>query len=129
MEEAKSVFWENLHLLYKTRNVIDGFLYTGACCCRQISEAEVCHFAKQGSSSCSAASEQGDHSLASSVCGELLVSKATFLGLYPCCAPGGTFNVWLKNSNIAGGATKIASTQECEQRMAKEDVPGARNPI
>lgn len=47
----------------------------GLCCCRQIFEAEVCRFAKRGC-------KQGDHSLAGRVCGELFVSKATFLAYF-----------------------------------------------
>ena len=78
--------------------------------------------------SCSTGSEQGDHSLAGRVCRELSVSKATFFGLIPPCAPGSTFNLWLGNSDMAGGARNFSSTQEHEQRTAK-DVPGARNPI
>lgn len=123
------MFWEHLHLLYKTSNVIDRLTYTGSWCCRQIFEAEFCLFAKRGSDSCSTRSEQGDHSLAGRVCRELFVSRATFLGLFPPCAPGGMFNLWLGNSDMVGGARDISSTQECEQRMAKKDVPGARNPI
>lgn len=51
------------------------------------------------------------------------MSRATFLGLFPPCAPGSMFNLCLGNSDMVGGARNISSTQECEQRMAKKDVP------
>lgn len=68
----------------------------------------------------------GNHSLKSRVCGELSVPQATFLGLFLPC---GTANLWMWNGDVAGGTRKGPSTHQREQKVAKKDAPGARNPM